>query len=189
MSAFEYFSVALSFVLGLGLTRLLLGALYVFRARERQRVHWIPILWAASIFLFQIQYWWAVFELRVLIEVWTHGVFITLVALALLLFVAGALVLPASDDHAKDDLMEYFHEDGRWALLAMTAYAALSLWANWYLFGVSPMTWVGLMVIAFGLVSFTAFAASNRRVLSAFTVAFLALSVWAYLVLAPGAYQ
>ncbi len=69
MSAFEYFSVALSFVLGLGLTRLLLGALYVFRARERQRVHWIPILWAASIFLFQIQYWWAVFELRVLIEV------------------------------------------------------------------------------------------------------------------------
>ncbi len=98
-------------------------------------------------------------------------------------------MLPASDDHAKDDLMEYFHEDGRWALLAMTAYAALSLWANWYLFGVSPMTWVGLMVIAFGLVSFTAFTASNRRVLSAFTVAFLALSVWAYLVLAPGAYQ
>ena len=45
------------------------------------------------------------------------------------------------------------------------------------------------MVVVFGIVAVTAFAASNRRVLGAFSVAFLVLSVWAYLVLAPGAYQ
>ena len=189
MTAFEYFSVALSFVLGLGLTRLLLGALYVFRVRERQTVHWIPVLWAASIFLFQIQYWWAIFELKDLVVAWTHGVFVTLLVLALLLFVAGALVLPASDDHAKDDLHEYFQEDGRWALLAISAYAGLSLWANWYRFFVSPMTWVGAMVIVVGIVPIAAFVASDRRVQGALTVAFLGLSVWAYLVLAPAEYQ
>ncbi len=189
MSAFEYFSVALSFVLGLGLTRLLLGALYVFRARGRQTVHWVPVVWAASIFLFQIQYWWAVFELNTLIEVWTHGVFATLLGMTLLLFVAGALILPASDDQAKDDLFEYFREDGRWALIALSAYGAASIWTNWYLFDTSPLTWFGAVVAAFVVLPIAGFFSSKGRFLSGLTIAFFLLIAWAYLALAPSAYQ
>ena len=188
MTSFEYFSVALSFVLGLGVTRLLLGGISVFRARRRQRVNWIPIVWAVSIFLFQIQYWWAVFELKELIEVWTHGAFATLLSAAVLLFIAGALILPASANQERESLFEYFDQDGRWALLAIAAYAVLSMWANWFLFQMSPISKLGAIVWIYGLTAVAAFLATNRRILQILTVGFLLIAMWAYLALAPAAY-
>jgi hypothetical protein len=188
MTSFEYFSIALSFVLGLGVTRLLLGGVGVFRARRRQRVHWIPIVWAVSIFLFQIQYWWAGFELKELIETWTHGAFATLLSLAVLLFIAGALILPASANEERKTLFEYFEQDGRWALLALAAYAALAMWANWFLFQTSPISQFGAIVWIYGLTALAAFLVTNRRILQILTIGFLIIAMWAYLFFAPAAY-
>ncbi len=188
MTSFEYFSVALSFVLGLGVTRLLLGAVGVFRARRRQRVHWIPLVWAMSIFLFQIQYWWAGFELNALMENWTHGAFATLLSSAVLLFIAGALILPASADQERTTLFEYFEQDGRWALIAIAAYAALSIWANWLLFKTSPISKVGAIIWIIGLTALAAFLVTNRRVLQMLTIGFFLIAIWTYLFFAPAAY-
>ena len=188
MTAFEFFSVALSFVLGLGLTRLLLGGLHTFRARRRQKPHWIPITWAVSIFIYQVQYWWAIFELNSLIDAWTHGRFVTLLSLAMLLFVAGALILPTSANDEQDALIDYFDDDGRWALLALTAYSALALWANWYLFAAPPLSATGLFVIAFSLISLTAFLTSDRRILGVLTVTYLLMAIGSYFALAPSEY-
>ncbi len=188
MTSFEYFSVALSFVLGLGVTRLLLGGLGVFRARRRQRIHWIPIVWAVSIFLFQIQFWWGIYELNELVKTWTHGAFATLLLAAILLFVAGALILPVSANEERESLFEYFERDGRWALLAIACYAALSIWVNWYLFQVSPISKIAAIVWIFGLTALAAFLTKNRRILQTLTVGFLPITLWAYLALAPAAY-
>ena len=188
MTAFEFFSVALSFVLGLGVTRLLLGGLHVFRARRRQKPHWIPLVWALSIFVYQLQYWWAVFELNEALPIWTHQAFLTLMLHALLLFVGGALVLPVSEAHERDDLMDYFDDDGRWALLALTAYALLSFWTNWALFSTSPLSNIGLIVFAFAVLSFAGFFVRNRRYLGIVTVVYLAHSMFAFVTLAPRQY-
>ena len=188
MTAFEYFSVALSFVLGLGVTRLLLGALRVFRARERQKPHWIPLVWALSVFVYQLQFWWAGFELNSALPVWTHQAFITLMLHALLLFVAGALILPSSQAQERSELMEYFGHDGRWALLALTAYAALSFWTNWALFGTSPISQVGSIVALFAVLSFLGFFVRNKRYLGVVTIVCLAHSLFAYVALAPAEY-
>lgn len=188
MSAFEFFSVALSFVLGLGVTRLLLGALHVFRARQRQKIHWVPLVWALSVFIYQLQFWWALFELHDALPIWTHTAFVTLMAHALLLFVAGALVLPASGPEDRANLFDYFDSDGRWALLALSIYAALSFWTNWVLFNTSPFSSTGLVVSIFLLLSLTAFFTSNRRALGALGVAYLAFALYAYVALAPAQY-
>ena len=189
MSAFEYFSVALSFVLGLGVTRLLLGVVRVFQARSSQEVHWIPLIWAAGIFIYQMQYWWAGFELSEALPVWTHTAFITLMAHALLLFVAGALVLPISDKLERTSLIDYFEDDGRWALFAIAAYAALSFWTNWVLFGTHPFSPIGLIVAIMLALSLGAFFCWNRRVNGALAVVFLVFSLYAYVMLAPAQYQ
>jgi hypothetical protein len=188
MTSFEFFSVALSFVLGLGVTRLLLGGLGVFRARRRQTVHWIPIVWAVSIFLFQIQFWWALFELNGLIEIWTHGVFATLLSAAILLFISGALILPALGDQQQESLFDNFHKDGRWALLALTAYSALSIWANWFLFETSPLSATGALVVVYGGLALASFMSSNQRVLGILTVGHLIAAIYAYFALAPATY-
>lgn len=188
MTAFEFFSVALSFVLGLGITRLLLGALGVFRARHSRRPDWIPLTWGLSVLIYQIQYWWAIFELSTTIDTWTHARFLTMFSLALLLFVAGALVLPAANDRDHASLQDYFDADGRYALLALTAYSVLALWANWYLFAASPLSWIGALVATFAVTSTLAFFSRNRKMLGVLTVTYLLLAVIAYVLLAPTAY-
>ena len=189
MSAFEYFSVALSFVLGLGVTRLLLGVVHVFLARRRQQVHWIPLAWAASIFIYQVQFWWALFELNAALPAWTHAAFVTLMAHALLLFVAGTLILPGSDRHAHDSLLGYFEEDGRWALLAIACYSGLSYWTNWALFGTPPFGFIGLVVAVPVTLSLAAFVVTNRKAGGWLAAAYLLFAFYAYSVLSPAVYS
>ena len=188
MSAFEFFSVALSFVLGLGVTRLLLGFVYVFRMRERLSPHWIPLVWGTSIFVYQLQFWWAVFELNTALGQWTHIAFITLMGHTLLLFVAGALVLPAQEYSDHDRLLDYFDEDGRWSILALAAYAALSFWTNWFLFGTSPLSPVGAIVGLILVLALVGFFARPRWLQGAMAIAFLATAVLAYVALTPAQY-
>ena len=94
VDSFRWISVLLSMVLGLGITRLLSSAVAVFRSRGYARLEWVPIAWAASIFIWQIQYWWAVIELAGMHETWLLVEFLALLGLALLLFVTAALILP-----------------------------------------------------------------------------------------------
>jgi len=188
MTSFEFFSVALSLVLGLGITQLLLGALRVFWARGRQKVQWIPLIWAAAFFLWQIQYWWALFELHALMENWTQAAFLILLASAILLFISGALTLPASESQERDELLTYFRSDGKWALPAGTAYCALSLWVNSLLYG-APLFNVGsTVVLALGALALTAFFAVRTRALGAISFVFFCLTIYTFLTFAPTKY-
>jgi len=115
MTPFEFITVALSFILGLGITQVLLSAIGVFRARDRIAINWMALAWAAIILLWQLQYWWAVLELDGLIHTWTLLQFVVLVAYTLMLFVAGALILPSPDHGVDERLHGAFQRDGRWA--------------------------------------------------------------------------
>ena len=188
MSAFEYFSVAFSFVLGLGVTRLLLGFVNVFRMREQLETHWIPLVWGASVFVYQIQFWWAGFELNNALTHWTHIAFITLLSHTLLLFVAGALVLPIHAQSEHDRLLDYFDREGRWSILALAIYAALSFWTNWSLFGTSPLSRVGAIVGLIFVLAVAGFFAKARWLQGALAIAFLATAIVAYVALTPAQY-
>lgn len=58
MTLFEFLSIGVSLVLGLGVTLLLTSLLAAFRARRRVRLDWIPFVWAAYVLAIQGQYWW-----------------------------------------------------------------------------------------------------------------------------------
>lgn len=188
MSAFEFITVALSFVLGLGITRILLGTIFVFRFRRLFSPHWIPLVWAVSVFLTQIQFWWAIFELSYLIETWTALHFVTLLLLALMLFVAGALVLPASYEHGADSLLGYFDQTGRWALLFLIGGALTALWANWYLFASSPISTVGALMVSASLLALAYLATRNRLVQGTVTIGYLTLTIITAIEASPAAY-
>lgn len=95
MTPFDFISVALSLVLGLGITCLLSSAVQMFRSRHSVELDWIALAWAAVILFWQLQFWWAIYELATIVQTWTQPAFAALVAL--LLFVAGALILPSGD--------------------------------------------------------------------------------------------
>lgn len=133
MDSFQWITVTVSIVLGLGITGTLSGMVALFRARGTVRFDWIPVTWAGCIFLWQLQYWWAVIELSSLIRTWTILEFAVLLLLVVLLYVASALVLPAQPTDRDGDMAASFEHDGRWALIFISAYFAVALFANCYL--------------------------------------------------------
>lgn len=185
MTSFEFFTVALSLVLGLGLSRLLLGFVHVFRARKRQTPHWVPLVWALSIFLLQVQFWWALYELTSLITTWTLVTYFSLLSIAVNLFVAGALILPGSGETERQTLLDYFNQDGRWAVLAVGIYAFSAIWVNWYLWEVSPVSWMGAFSILYGATAVGAALIQKTALRGSLTVLFLLEIVYGFAVLAP----
>jgi hypothetical protein len=172
MGAFKYVSVTLSLLLGLGVTRLLTGVVGVFQARSRATVRWVPLVWAAAIFITQLQFWWAIIELETLVKTWTIGHFASLLLLPLLLFVASALVLPQTLD-AEEDLATFFERDGRWGLVCLSAYSVLAIGANALLFDAGPLSWAGAVLAVEAALPAVYLAAKSERVRAGTTITYL----------------
>jgi hypothetical protein len=189
MTPFEFITVALSFILGLGITQVLLSAIGVFRARDRIAIDWVPMAWAAIILLWQLQFWWATLELNALIHTWTLLHFVVLVAYALNLFVAGALILPSPDQDVDERMHGAFQRDGRWALVMLALYFASSFVTNWYLFDVSPLSVTGAWCVVLALLPLLFLRARNRAVRKAIVLIEFPISIWvAVAVMSPASY-
>lgn len=180
--------IAPSIILGLGITRLLSDGISLFRSRDRARLDWIPVLWAVSIFLLQIQYVWAVIELPDYVPVWTLPKFLMLLGLSLLLFIAAALVLPDVQLKEGEDLAERFDHDGRWALGALSLWEALALLANWMLFDQTVISIYGAMSLILIVLPLLFLVGRNRILKACISIAYLILSVVFSWVLSPKSY-
>lgn len=186
MSSFEFISVALSIVIGLGLTQLLKSAVVVLRAWGEHGVDVLPILWAMIVFVTIVQFWWALFELDAgnLVTEWSLAGFMLLLAGTVLLYVAAALVLPG----VPSDLRGYFDGDGRWALGMLAAYNVFGVWANVSVFGAGLFEPLQLMMYGVTGVLCVVIVTRNRQMRVALTLAYAAFLVWGLFYAAPTTY-
>ncbi len=122
MSKFEVVTLTLSFVLGLSMSHLLWAAAAAFRARRHLRLHGLPFLWAACIFFVHVQYWFALFAIDRVVDHWTWSWYLQMLGLGILLFAGGALVLPSESQQRSGNLLDDFHEHGRYGLIPLAAY-------------------------------------------------------------------
>jgi hypothetical protein len=147
VGSFGWVSTILSMILGIGVTILLTESVAALRARGAGRVAWVPLVWAACIFLTQIQFWWGINQLSAGKPVWSFEEFLGLVALTILLFLSAALLMPTNDQDRRD-IGTFFRTHGRWALVALTVFHAGTFLVNWLSFGVSPLAlWAVLHVV------------------------------------------
>ena len=171
MTLFEFLTVALSFVLGLAVTVLLTSLITAFRYRRLTRMSWLPFAWALYLLVIQFEVWWELFGLASM-ENWSVGAFTLMLLIVLLLFAAGALVLPTAVGDYPEDLDEYFEEDGRWGVALIGAFQLTAIVANTTLFDI-PLT--GLMNLwNLASIAFITILLSTKRraVHSAVTIVF-----------------
>lgn len=132
-------------VLGLGITRLLLGVITVFRIRRRATVDWIPLAWAFCLFLTQLEYWWAITQLPLVKPSFSFFDFVSLVVLTLMLFLAAALLLPNRTEDEQAGLRDYFEHEGRYALFAMAGFSSFGYLANGMFFGAPWFSFLAIL--------------------------------------------
>jgi hypothetical protein len=188
ISVFRAIWVAPSIILGLGMTRLCSDAITLFRSRHNVRIDWIPIVWAVCIFVWQIQYLWAIIELPTYVQEWTLFNFFILLFLSLSLFVSAALVFPDNQLQTGARLEDNFLRDGRWSLVALSAWGFTAVLADLTLFEEPLLSRdVGLMTVI-AIAPLIYLITEKRPLRALITGSNLALTLWTAWVLSPKTY-
>ena len=112
MEIFEYTAVLTSIIIGLGIAHLLRGIAGLIQHPETVRVYWVHLLWVGYLFFTLVFWWWWEFRLGAL-EAWTFQVYLFVVFYAFVLFLASALLFPASME-GYADFRDYFYSRRRW---------------------------------------------------------------------------
>ena len=178
MSAFEILTITFSFIVGLGVAQVLRSTAYMVREFRQIELHWIPFSVAAQILFFQVQFWFALSVVNSLMAQWSWSVYISMLLLAIFIFLAGATVLPHSlTSLGERSLKEDFETRGRVSLLFLALYLA-----GWI--GVGIMFWIPELwhlALVNGLYAFLAsviFWASNSRARAVLHVCLVVITLY-----------
>jgi hypothetical protein len=111
--------ILLGMIVGLGLTHLLRNFANIIENPRRRRVYWIHLLWALSMFLYLLHFWWWEYRLSHLAH-WNFNVYLFVTLYALLLYLLCAFVFSDSTLEYRD-YREYFYGRRGWffGLLAL----------------------------------------------------------------------
>jgi hypothetical protein len=90
---FPHVRIVMGMVIGLGMTRLLMGFAGLVQHPDRARPSAIHLLWALSVLIAMVLFWWWEFALFA-VETWTFGIFAFLIVYSTALFFLAALLFP-----------------------------------------------------------------------------------------------
>lgn len=113
MSPFEHLSVLISIILGLGITRVLSSAHQLVQGHDRIQFYWLPLVWAALVFVTQVEWWWASFGFREQMA-WNFFYFLFVLVSPITLYLAAAFVLPEIEADEQYDLKGYYYSTRGW---------------------------------------------------------------------------
>lgn len=177
MTELEIFSLVLSLILGLGVAQILSSSVYLIQVRRETSLRWVPFLWAFVIFLFHINFLFAMLEFYMSAR--AFGWYLFDIFSAVLLFVGGGLILPSESRPVPEDLGVFFERHGRLALVPLGLFVGLSI--PWNLeAGVSLVDPSNLLLAGILLMAGTAFR-SRGRVRAGATMIAAALTTYAFL--------
>jgi len=177
LSDIEIVTLTLSLILGLSMAQMLNSVALAIRARQDSSLHWLPLCWTTSIFLLHVQFFLAVFGIDEFVPSWTWSWFGPILLLALLLFLGGALILPARDREWASGLLYDFEVHGRLALIPVSLYLILWMPLNVRIgFGwISPSN---VFDVALVLLAAVTFVSRGTRIRSWATIVYLFVTAW-----------
>jgi hypothetical protein len=182
VTLFEYLSVAVSIVLSLSVSHILLNLRAVFSPERR---YWVHAVWVVVALFTHVLLWWGFWSYRQ-VESWNLATFAILLLNPGILFVGSAALVLENPDRSWD---AHFFRVRRSFFAAFACIPAVSLVRDQVLFDVPIVTLTHAPELSMTAISLAAWALETRRahaVLAAtalLTIFAGAVSIW----LAPGA--
>jgi hypothetical protein len=112
ISAFEYITVLISIILGLGITQILTGIADLIHQSKRVKIYWPHALWVIVVLILHVQDWWTTFDLRSFGS-WSLPLFLFIMVYPVVLFVLARLLFPFGLQEGVIDLKEFYFENYR----------------------------------------------------------------------------
>ena len=130
MSPFEYVTILISIILGLGITQLVTGIADIIHERECVKLYWPHSLWIPIIFFLLIQEWWDIYTLRDY-DTWRLPVFLFLSLYPINLFILARLLFPLSlSENSHVDFKQFYFKNHRRFFLVVILSAFISALEN-----------------------------------------------------------
>jgi hypothetical protein len=114
MSEFEYLTVVVSIILGLGITHLLSGIGRTIHRRAHTRLDAVHTIWTVVLFHVLVLNWWVFFQWREQAE-WSFGTFLMVVVWAVIFYLMAVVLYPP-DLTEREDFGEVFERNRSWFL-------------------------------------------------------------------------
>ena len=102
MSTFEFISVLMSIVVGLGITRILSSLTSIIDHRAKSTLDGVSLLWAFNILVMLLMFWWVVVNNWRIREAWSFSGFAALFLYGVGIYFCAALILPRVDAEGVD---------------------------------------------------------------------------------------
>lgn len=129
MSPFEYVTVLISIILGLGITLVLTGVAEIIRGWKTIK-HFGPYhIWIAVAFILHLQEWWTMYEFKS-VTAWTLPSFLFVASYPILLFVFANLLFPTKWSKKGVDLKAFYFDNYRKFFTCLILLATLSILQN-----------------------------------------------------------
>lgn len=179
MTPYEYLTIFVAVILGLGVVNLLSGVASILDTRFDQRVDWIHALWTLNVLVTTLLVWWFNFDLTAA-EEWTLPHFLNLVAYVLILYLMSGLLYPVRGVEVVDFRSHFEANRPRFFAMAVAfqavdfAEAVLrrqALGTSW-----DPIHLASL--VAFGVAFLVATRLSNRTYHGVLALGWLMVCIW-----------
>jgi len=147
MSAFEYVTVLISIILGLGITQILTGVADLIHKSERVTVYWPHLIWIIFVLLLHIQEWWLIYELKGY-QPWRLPTFLFIMAYPVNLFILARILFPSALKGKMIDLKLFYFSNYRKIFLIFLLSAFLSIAYNMVILNMALQTQILQILLA-----------------------------------------
>lgn len=152
MSPFEYITILVSIILGLGVTQIITGTAHFIHTGNKVKVYWPHLLMIFLVFFFHLQEWWVFYEYKNITS-WKMTTFIFVLLYPISLFVQARLLFPFDNFDEETDLKHFYYENFRYYYGNIAIQVILSLIDNLWLRGMSiKEQYVQLVLIVITLI-------------------------------------
>ena len=117
----------ISIIVGIGLTEMFGNLHRLIRNRAQVSWDWLPVLWAASLLVLVINYWWAIYQGIIGLDRLSNAAELGLILIQpILLFLLAASVLPSFGAGRTCDMRLYYEDSRRTFLVTFVVYQILN---------------------------------------------------------------
>lgn len=146
MTPFEYITVLISIILGMGITQIVTGIADIIHQWNRMKIYWPHALWMLLVFVMHIHEWWYTYDLK-RHEQWHLVPFLFLILYPILLFVLARILFPFGAMDTEVDFKVFYFDNYRKFFLLVSMIVVLAALQDITLEGHSVLSQLPKMAI------------------------------------------
>jgi hypothetical protein len=130
MTPFDYVSVLISIILGLGITQIMTGVADLVHQWDRVKLYWPHLLWIILVFVLHIQEWWVTYQQFSGMDTWRLATFLLVILYPMNLFILARILFPLNPPDGVLDLKHFYYDNFQKFFLCTMVLNVLSIITN-----------------------------------------------------------